>query len=162
MKYLQKMLFLLAVLALLVGCGAYPETTHTVKVAESKTDANTRILTITSSNFRFDAKEKEVRPKLEKAVNSGQYNIITVKTAYTNGYLTSADITYDSSGPDAGNNTRILLIKSDKYRYDAQQKEVEPKLREITGSGKYNIIGIETVYVQGYLVAAEVYYKAKE
>lgn len=40
----------------------------------------------------YDLREPEVRAELERIVNSGEYDIITVKTIYNSGHLISVEV----------------------------------------------------------------------
>lgn len=153
-------LVLLGVGLVLVGC-EYPESTQTFQTAEAVAGSNIRLLTITSEKYYFADKEKEIRARLGAEINGGQRNIVAVKTSYSSGYLTSSEITYDASSTGVGNNLRVLFIYSDKYYWNNRMKEVQARLNEIVDSGKYDVVKIQTVYTDGYLLAAEVYYRSK-
>jgi len=150
----------LAGVAALFGCKDTPITTQQKTVIYQNVEdwTNKRILTITSNQYYLDRKQKEVGPKVEEFVNGGEHNVLSVKTFYSNAYLTSAEIQY-SIADDYDNRTlRVEFIHSDQYYLDRKQKEVGPRLDEIVNSGQRNIKDVNTVMLEGYLVAAEVYY----
>ena len=154
---------LLGLLLFVAGCdGNHPESTQTLEVSTQPVSAATRLLSITSSKYYFDQKQNELRPKLEATVNGGEYNITSVKTSYSSGYLTAAEVTYDASGRGDGNNLRVLFIQSDKHYWDQKAADIKPRLDAVVNSGKYDVVKIQTTYAKGYLLAAEVYYREKK
>jgi hypothetical protein len=155
---------LLGLLLLVAGCDEnHPESTQTLEVnTQPVSGSNLRLLSITSDEHYFNKKQDEVRPKLESTVNGGKYNIVSVKTSYSSGYLTAAEVTYDASGRGDGNDLRVLFIQSDEYYWNKKAAEIKPKLDAMVNSGKYDIVKIQTTYAQGYLLAAEVYYRKKK
>jgi len=154
---------LLGLLFVVAGCNEnYPESTQTFEVTTQPVNgSNLRMLSITSTEHYFDKKQNEVRSKLETMVNGGECNIISVKTLYSSGYLTAAEVTCDASGRGDGNNIRVMFIQSDKYYWDRKAADIKPRLDAVVNSGKYDIVKINTTYAQGYLLAAEVYYREK-
>ena len=124
---------------------------------------NLRVILITSDKYYLSEKEKEVRPKVEDIVNSGEYNVASVKTFYSEGYLASAEVDYNIDiAKDCNNKTlRVIFILSNRYYLSEKEKDVKPQLDEIVNSGKYNIQDVNTTVLKGYLVAAEVYYHEK-
>jgi hypothetical protein len=155
---------LLGLLFLVAGCDEnYPESTQTLEVSTHPVSgSNLRLLSITSPKYYFDKKQNEVRSRLETVVNGGEYNIVSVKTSYSSGYLTAAEVTYDASGRGDGNSLRVLFIHSDKYYWDKKEADIKPRLDAIVNSGKYDVVKIQTTYAKGYLLAAEVYYREKK
>ncbi|MDD4900910.1 MAG: hypothetical protein PHS62_02230 [Patescibacteria group bacterium] len=155
---------LLGLLLFVAGCDKnYPESAQTLEVStQPVSGSNIRLLLITSGKYYFDQKQNELRPKLEATVNGGEYNIISVKTSYSSGYLTAAEVTYNTSGRGDGNNLRVLFIQSDKYHWDQKAADIKPRLDAMVNSGKYDVVKIQTTYAQGYLLAAEVYYREKK
>ena len=143
------------------GCERnYPESTQTLDVTtQPVSGSNIRLLSITSAKFCFIHKQDEVRMKFEAAVNGGEYNIASAKTSYTSGYLTAAEITYDVSVRGDGNNMRVMFIQSNKYFWRDKAADIKSGLDEVVNSGRYDIVKINATYVQGYLFAAEVYYR---
>ncbi|MDO8569574.1 MAG: hypothetical protein Q7R89_02235 [bacterium] len=166
MKIRQVMLpvALLGVLFFVAGCEEnHPESTQAFEVStQPVSGSNIRLLSITSTKYQFNEKQNEVRPKLEATVNGGEHNIVSVKTLYSSGYLTAAEVTYNASGRGSGNGLRVLFIQSDKYRWDEKAADVKPRLDLMVNSGKYDVVKIQTTYAQGYLLAAEVYYREKK
>jgi hypothetical protein len=156
-KKIFVLLALVIVALLAAGCNDHEETSQTFEVAPAA-GTNTRMMTIASDLYYWDDQAEEVTQELDELVNSGAYNILYVKTSYSDEYMTSAEIGYDISGPGRGNSLRVLLIKSDKYYYDDQEKEVQAELEKVVNSGAYNIAKIQTVYISDHLIAAEVYY----
>ena len=158
---IRQVVFPIAVLGLLLfvaGCDENPpESTQTLEVP-TVSGSSLRLLTITSNKYRWDQKQGEIRPKLEATINGGEYNIASVKTSYSSGYLTSAEVTYDASGRGDGNGLRVMFITSDKFYGDQKQGEILPKLEATINGGQYDVVKIQTTYDQGYLLAAEVYY----
>lgn len=155
---------LLGLLLLVAGCWEnHPESAQTFGVStQSVSGSNTLLLSFTSSKYFFDQKQNELRPKLETTVNGGEYNITFVKTSYSSGYLTAAEVAYDASSRGDGNNLRVLFIHSDKYYWDQKAADIKPRLDAIVNSGKYDVVKIQTTYTKGYLLAAEVYYREKK
>jgi len=155
---------LLGLLFFVVGCGEnHPESTQTLEVStQSVSGSNLRLLTITSDKRYWDQKAAEIKPRLDAMVNGGKYNIASVKTSYSSGYLTSAEVTYDASGRGDGNDLRVMFITSDKRYWDQKAAEIKPRLDAMVNSGKYNVVKIQTTYAQGYLLVAEVYYREKK
>ena len=156
---------LLGLLLFVAGCGDvdHPESTQTFEVStQPVSGSNIRLLSITSNKYYFDQKQNELRPKLEATVNGGEYNITSVKTSYSSGYLTAAEVTYDASGRGDGNNLRVLFIQSDKHYWDQKAADIKPRLDAMVNSGKYDVAKIQTTYAKGYLLAAEVYYREKK
>ena len=127
------------------------------KVIEDGT--NLRILPVTSNKSYWGDKQNEVRKEVERIVNSGEYNVVSVKTSYSDAYLTSAEIKYSISRECDNKDLRIIFLHSNKSYWGDKQNEVKPKLENIVNSGKYDIQDVNTIMLKGYLVAAEVYYR---
>ena len=155
---------LLGLLFFVAGCNENnPESTQTLEVStQPVSGSNLRLLLITSTKYNFIRKQNEVRPKLETTVNGGEYNIVSVKTLYSSGYLTAAEVTYDASGRGDGNSLRVLFIQSDKYDWYAKAADVKPRLDAMVNGGKYDVVKIQTTYTKGHLLAAEMYYREKK
>lgn len=152
----KRILFgLLAGLVLTMSCN-YPETSQTHEV--SKGSGNVRVLTFNSDEYAPRDKQSKVSEALQKAVNSGKYNIVSITTGYTEGFLTSATMNYDPTQSGEGNSLRLILVLSAKFPYDDRAEEVKNRLDQITNGGEYNIVDIRTASVEGRIVAAEVYY----
>jgi len=150
----------LAVGGSLAGCDrSFTSTQHeTIFCQEIEDGRNLRILQITSDKYSWDQKQDEIGPELERVVNSGEYDIISVKTSYSDAYLTSAEVQYSLSG-ECGRAPKIMLIQSDEYSWDQKQDEIGPELERVVNSGEYDVLEINTVPLQGYLTAAEVYHR---
>lgn len=155
------LLFLIICAVVCVGCDTVQET-RTLELVSVSAGADTRLISITSDEHYIDRKEAEVGAGFAETVNGGDYNINTATTSYTNGRLTAAEITYDSSGRGEGNRLRVLLIQSDEHHYYNREVEVKPKVEEVVNSGTYDIEKVHDVYASGYLVAAEIYYWVEE
>lgn len=65
-----------------------------------------------------------------------------------------------STSAGDGSNLRFVMIEADRdAQVTAQEVVVKKQLSEMVNSGKYDIVKIQTVYVGGFLVVAEVYYR---
>jgi hypothetical protein len=122
-----------------------------------------RLLSITSDKnyLNLNEKQNEISPKLEIIINGSNYNITSVKTSYSSGYLVAAEITYDTSGYGEGNELRVILIQSNKENWDEKADEIRSQLDEVVNSERYDILDINTTCIRGSLRAAEVYYQEK-
>jgi len=163
MKTKQLLVGLILITGLcLFGCNKLrTETTTTDKVTVCQDIVNgkeVRVMTIQSSHYYYNHQQSEIVKILDSVVNSNLYNIIEVKTSYTNSYLTSAVVVYSVGETCTDKHLKVKLIINDQYYYDQKQNDVKPRLDEIVNSGKYNIQSVNTIILQGYLVAAEVYY----
>jgi len=156
-------LFLLVISILgliLFGCDNPTSTQQKIVVCQSVEDGtNIRIMTITSNKYSWISKQGEVKPNVEKIVNGGQYNVVSVKTFYSDEYLTSAEIKYSIAEDCENQNFRVIFIHSKKYSWITKQGEIKPKLEDVVNSGKYDIQDVNTIMLEGYLVAAEVFYR---
>jgi len=120
--------------------------------------ANRRVLAITSDQHYWNRKQAEVRSKVERFVNGGEHNVLSVKTFYSDAFLTSAEIQY-GAGDDCNNqNLRIEFIHSDERYWNRKQAEIKPRLLEFINSGQRDVRDVNMVKLKGCLVAAEVYY----
>jgi len=120
---------------------------------------NLRVMTVNSGEHYWNRKQEEIRPKVEEVVNSGEHNVVSVKTFYSDAYLTSAEIKY-SVGEDCNKNLRVIFIHSNEHYWNRKQEEVKPRLDRIVNSGELDIQEVNTM-LEGYLVAAEVYHYPK-
>lgn len=159
-KVLFSILFFVVIVA--VCLKNHSESTQTLVVSTLPISGSNMLLSITSTKYNFDVQESEVRQRLETTINGGEYNITSVKTSYSSGYLTAAEVLYDASGRGDGNNMRVVFIHSDMYNFDMKAADIKPRLEEVVNSGKYDIVKIDTTYEGGYLLAAEVYYREKQ
>ena len=73
------------------GCDTTTTTQQKNVVCQTIEDGkNVRIMAVTSDKHYWNNKQEEIREELEKVINGDEYNIISVKTAYSDAYLTSA------------------------------------------------------------------------
>jgi hypothetical protein len=162
-------LFVFVILTLVACDGDSNESSQVTSVDRSQLPGTTtqvegkstglRVILLTSDQHYIDHKADEVSPALLEVINSGEYNIVSVKTTYVSGYLTSAEVYYDAVSGD-GNHVRLLLISDDDDQYiDHKENVVKPLYEEAVNSGNYDVISTRTVYVSGYFVAAEIYYR---
>src|ERR1051325_7070395 len=103
MKTQTKLLFSLCVIGYLVF--AYhkthdcPETdlysTHTYRVSYFNLRGDIATELIQSQSIYYDEIETEVESRLSNFINSGNHNIISVKTFYKDGHLVMAEVRYD-------------------------------------------------------------------
>jgi len=156
------LLFLIIFALVCAGCGDTVQNTQTFEFVTASAGADTRFIPITSGEYYYDKKEAEVSAGFAETVNGGNYNVNTITTSYSNGRLTAAEITYDSSSRGEGNRLRVLLVQSDEYYYYKREAEVRPKVEEIVNSGAYDIEKVHNIYVEGRLIAAEIYYWVEE
>lgn len=126
-----------------------------------------RTVQITSDLVVGDAydvivRQQEVSSKIQSTVNSGHFNIVSVITFYLDGYLTTATVIYDTSpGRGVGYDMRMMLIQSDSLHAEERHHKIKYQLDMVVESEIYDIVKINKVYVQGSLLAAEVYYRKK-
>ena len=146
--------------AFLVSCSSDPQEmqqkTTVCQVVEN--GLNIRIKTISSSRFSWSDQEKDVVVELLRFVNSGQYNVTEVKTSYIKEYLVKAVVIYSLDESCDNKPLRMKVIRSAKFNWQDQEREVTNKLDSIVNSGIYDIKAVNTITVRDYLVAAEVYY----
>ena len=136
----------LVVIVILAGCD-YSKSTQIFQITVQA--SGNRSL----SNIYLSNKKGDVCSELETMINSGEYNIVSIKTTYSSNRLTEAEVTYDTSGRGEGNDIRILLL----HQEDAIN--IKSRLDNIFGSGKYSIITRNVIYKNGYLFSAEIYYR---
>ncbi len=60
-----------------------------------------------------------------------------------------------------GSDVRVMILKSELGYLSSQSQEVGEALTYVLNSGKLNILKVQTTYVNGYLLAAEIYYTEK-
>ena len=155
--------FLLLVAA--AGCAWGPESTQIFEFRpQSASGPNLRLVTFKSDTDYPEDRDPEVRAWLDGVVNGGRFNIVSVKTVHSSGYLTAAEVTYDASGRGDGNNVRVTFALSDKdcrnYR-EKRDPEVRAWLDDVVNGGRFNIVKVQTTYDKVFLVAAEVYYRSR-
>jgi hypothetical protein len=156
-------IILVGILLAVVGCENYfVQHTQISKVSIQPTAGNTlRTLTTKSNRYYPVDGQLDVQRDFEEIANSGEYNLVSVKTTYAGMCLAMAEIVYDASTRGDGNNVRVMFIFSNKYFIDQKDKEIRPRLGEIVGSENYDIVKVSTPHVKGYWIAAEVYYREK-
>jgi len=169
-KGLLWILLLTGLVFLLVGCDDF-KVSQSYQVCPQKAcpqtavEDNVRLVLITSDHSYLVDKQKEqkeVLAKLVPMINSGQYNIISVKTSYSWGYLIAAEVTYSVSDRGIGNDLRIIFVTSDKDADDDRSQEVQKKLNILFSEATFAIEKVQTVYRNEDLLAAEVYYRDKQ
>ena len=125
---------------------------------EVESGKDLRVISIVSNQHYWNEKQPEVRAKVEEIVNGGEYNVVSVKTFYSDAYLTSAEVKY-SVGEDCDDrDLRVIFVHSDKYYWNERQEGVKPRLDELVNSGTLDIQDVNSIMLKGYLVAAEVYH----
>ena len=143
------------------GCDTTTTTQQKNVVCQTIEDGkNVRIMAVTSDKHYWNNKQEEIREELEKVINGDEYNIISVKTAYSDAYLTSAEVRYNIAEDCDNKRLRVIFVHSDKYYWSQKQEEVKPRLETLVNNGNHNIQDINSIMLKGYLVAAEVYYRA--
>lgn len=150
---------------LLPGEACFGETTRTQLKFEKfvvcqtiEHGTNLRIKIVTSGQSQWPRQRREVVKELNQIINSGDYNIVSVKTSYSNTFLTSAEVKYSVVKDSKHQNLRIKFFHSQSDQLSVIEKEIKPKLDEFVNSGNYNIQEVNSIMSEGYLVAAEVYY----
>jgi hypothetical protein len=162
----MKNIFILFVIAfmILTFSGCYEEVIKSSQEATvcqfSENGKNLKVLLISSNKYYWCDKQQEIIPIFDSAVNSGIYNIVEIKTYYSSSYLTAAEILYTTDSIDCRNNKslKMILLTSNEYYWSEKDAEIRPKFDKIINSGTYNIKTTNTVILDGYLVAAEIYY----
>ncbi len=154
----------IAVQFVFISCNdTHNESTETTEVSNQcindSTAGNLHIMSFTSDKRYFNEKQEEICPKLDSVINSGKYNITSVKTSYSEGYLTSADILYVDSCWGEGNNLRVVFVHSNEYYWGKKEAELKPRLDSVVNRGGLNVVKVQTTRLQGRLLAAEVYYR---
>jgi len=166
MKRISFSVFLAVVLfsaSLFFGCSDTTTTQQKLVVCQNVQDGTSmRIITITSSRRYYSEKQEDVVATLDSILSSKTFNIVSVKTFYSDTYLTSAEVKYSTAQDCDNTGLQAMFILSEKRYYNEKQDEIKPRLDAIVNSGKYNIKDVNTIMLQGYLVAAEVYYYPKD
>lgn len=141
------------------GCGDTTTTQQKQVVCYTIEDGTSiRIMTINSLQRYWGNKQEEVVSTLDSIINSGEHNIISVKTFYSDAYLTSAELKYSVAEECDNRNLRIKFIHSPQLYWGNKQDEIKPALDSIVNGGTYDVFDVNTIMLKGYLVAAEVYY----
>lgn len=120
-------------------------------------DGKIAVQLFTSPKYYFDEKQKEVTQILSNFVNSGDNDVVSVKTSYSNGYLTAGQADYAQEKQGKGNKIRINLVQSGEYYWDNRDKDVKKKLNDVLKNTQ-NVHKVNTIFGNGYLLAAEVWY----
>lgn len=120
---------------------------------------NLKVISLTSDEYSFDLKQHDVSRGLHDLVNSGLYDIVSIETFYSGTFLTAAQVTYNDGVAGEGNKIKLALLLSSSGSLDDKQKKIRPQLDEILNDPDHEIIQSSPVYSDGYLVAAEIYYK---
>ena len=128
-------------------------------VDQSQVGNDLRMIMLNSDRHYFEDKQREVRPALEVMINSGEYNIVSIDTKYSSGYLTSATVTYNASKKGLGNDLRVTFVHSGRYYWRDKSAEIKPQLDRLISSGAYGVVKVNTVQSDGYILAAELYHR---
>lgn len=119
----------------------------------------TDIVLVTSDQYYLVEKQQEVASQLDELINAGSYDITEVQTYYSDGYLTAARVTYVPEVEGDGNKLRVKFIQSDKYYVNEKDQDVKKGLEEALAST--DVLKVNTIFQNGYLLAAEVWYLEK-
>lgn len=122
---------------------------------------DTRILTIKSDRFWGEDQQKEVLPKFLEALDSGLYNVTSITTSYSNEYLVSADIYYDSASQGEGNKIRVIYVGSKHFDANDKEKDVSDQINLLVNNGGNDIVKVQYITYLGKNVAALVFFKAE-
>lgn len=175
-QLIRQAMFPIALLGLLlfaVGCGAHAyerESVNTLTLTgQNENGSALGLLSITSTitnntqTSYHDKKQNEVLSKLEAIINSGEYNIASVKTFYHIPYLVRAEITYYIHDRGDGNNLRVIFVRSIMKPKPSEHKdaEVESWIKKIVESEEFHIVKIHTMHFEGHDAVGEVYYLQK-
>jgi len=161
MKFLRVFLAVLLSVIALTGCFWDDDVTEIPNTFDVPgADEGTEILVISSDGWKFYDQQKEIAAQLETVVNSGKYNITEVKTSYSDGYLTSAEVRYNKDEGE-GNKIRLRLALSNNWYWGGRITEVKTKFQMLQESD-LDVIELKTIYLEGELLAAEAYYWSDE
>ena len=158
------LLLSLGLLFLVIACEGTEsqlENRFTCQTIEDGT--NIRITTITSEKRWLVDRQEHITKQLEQMINSGKYNVVSINTTYTYGYLDCAVVNYNQVEDGEGRNLRVKLLHGQctgesTRNWAAIQTSIELELDTFVNSGKYNIDDIKKILRSGKIVAAEVYY----
>ncbi len=153
----RKSLFLLILLffsaTAMSGCLMESDNVFRVESKDLLIDNGTKTILIASDRADRQERQIEIKEKLEQQVNGGSLNIIRVRTSYFRGFLNSARISYNSTGPGKGNAIRaIILLNNDEER--------DEKMKEIVENKNFDIAELHRP--NNYEDAAVVYYTIKQ
>lgn len=150
---MKKLIFVIAMSFLLVACNG--DSVQHVKLAELEIGEKVQIIFLSGEKVESKAREKETQEKLSLGV-TGKKKVVAVKTVYKNGFLFSAEVIYVSAQKDSG--LKIKFLTANTNHFPEREKEVKRLLEGIM-SESLNIIAIQSVYQNGYLIAVEIYHE---
>ena len=150
---MKKLVFVTVMAFLSVACNG--DSVQHVKLAELEIGEKVEIVFLSGEKAEGKAREKETQEKLSAGI-TGKKKVIAVKTVYKNGSLFSAEVIFVSAQKDSG--LKIKFLTANTNHFPEREKEVK-KLLEGIMSESLNIIAIQSVYQNGYLVAVEIYHE---
>ena len=109
--------------SIMAGCDTNTRITQQEYIAHKTITQgkNLRIKTIGSRKHYWIQKQKEIIPQIRDMINKGQYEIVSIKTCYSDSYLTSAAIQYKIGQPTNPKKLRVRFIQSDKHYWKQKQ-----------------------------------------
>ncbi len=148
--------FVIIVLAILLG-GCDNEITTVLTYDPYNQDGypDLRIITFESEERYWNQRQEEILPELLAFVNSGEHNILKVETVYGNSYLISAAVYYNDV--EESDVTLDILVSEERY-WNGKDDELRPRLISLPENTDRDIVLINTLYLEEYLVVVEVYY----
>ncbi len=160
MKRIAALALSVALCVMVVGCNneQIASTVVTTPV-QAPTATNGQFKTVesklfSSEKFYHNEKEAEILEALSKFVNSGEHNIVQVSTTYSNAYLTSAQVDYLPNEKGVGNKARVKFLTPKAYYWTERQTE----LQALKNANTQQSFKIQTVVLQGFQVAGEIWY----
>lgn len=111
----------------------------------------------TSDKHFLNEKQAEVTTDISSFINSGEHNVTEVQTSYTEGYLTAGRASYSPDVPGKGKNLRVTFIQSSQHFLNEKDKDIKGAL-ETTLESAENVYKVNTIFQEGFLMAAEVWY----
>lgn len=167
-NFLRMVPFIATSAAFLTACNNYQEQTATTKVSDKQsaqdygvtietTPGKVNIELFTSKEYYFNEKQAEVTNTINDFVNSGSHNISEIQTSYSDGYLTAGRANYSPDSQGKGNSIRVRFIQSSQYYWGEKNGEVKKELEDLLKNTQ-NVYKVNTVFQQGYLLAAEIWY----
>lgn len=153
--------------ALLAACGKSEQSIIT-DAGESKpgqdfgvtietAPGRTGVELFTSEKHFLNEKQEEIAGDIGVFINSGEHNVTEVQTSYTEGYLTAGRASYSPDTQGRGNNLRVTFIQSSQHFLYEKDGDVK-KVLTATLEDAQNVHKVNTIFQEGYLVAAEVWY----
>lgn len=150
---MKSLFFIIVFVFLLNACTE--DSVQYVKLANLNAGEKVQIIFLTVEKEVGTTREEEILKKISAEI-AGKKKIIAVKTVYKRGFLFSAEIIYVFSEQESG--LKIKYLTSSAKNFSQREKEikslVEGILEEI-----FELVAIQSVYQNGYLIAAEIYYK---